>query len=165
MPNGFHDDCEPTPLNALACVRVRDLASLWSYLAFLHARPDRVRIRLVFLNQQLKLLVLLLRLQVKKLISPDALAASQQIHPHGHIQGAIQIDRTRKPVKQIQKWVGITKRKVQIAQIHVRQLRPLAPSTGEAQAHGLRVRESEAVFGQAVGVTGVHSPQRFGRIP
>lgn len=132
-------------------------------LAFLHARPDRVCIRLVFLNQQLKLPVVLLCLLVKKLISPDTLAASQHILPH--IQGAIQIVRTRKPVKQIQKWVGITKRKVQIAQIHIRKLCPLFPSNGEAQAHGLRVRESKALFGPAVWMTGVHSPQRFGRIP
>lgn len=164
MPNGCHDDSEPTPLNALVNVCV--CARVWvcvraSYLAFLHARPDRVCIRLIFLNQELKLPVVVLRLPVQTLISPDTLAASL---PRGHIQGAIQIVQTRKPVKQIQKWVGITKRKIQIAQIHVRQLCPLVPSIGEAQAHGLRVRESKAVFEQAVRVTGVHSPQRFGRI-
>lgn len=122
--------------------------------ALVHACPHRIYIRFIFLNHNLKLSICLLSFSVVVLVSLNALAASRYITARSHVQATGQIVRTRKPVKQIQKRVGITKRKIEIAQV------PL----GEARAHGFRVGESQAVFGEAVGVTSFKSPQRFGRI-
>lgn len=125
-----------------------------SYRALVHACPHRIYIRFIFLNHNLKLSICLLSFSVVELVSLNALAASRCITARSHVQATGQIVWTRKPVKQIQKRVGITKRKIEIAQV------PL----GEARAHGVRVGESQAVFGEAVGVTSFKSPQRFGRI-
>jgi len=123
----------------------------YAYRALFHACPHRIYIRFIFLNQKLKLLVFLLSSSVEALVSLNALAASRRI---SHVQATGQIVRTRKPVKQIQKRVGVTKGKIEIAQV------PL----GEARAHGFRLGESQAVFGEAVRVTSFKSPRRFGRI-
>lgn len=123
----------------------------YTYRALFHACPHRIYIRFIFLYQKLKLSVFLLSSSVVALVSLNALAASRRI---SHVQATGQIVRTRKPVKQIQKRVGVTKRKIEIAQV------PL----GEAWAHGFRLGESQAVFGDAVRMTSFKSPQRFGRI-
>lgn len=123
----------------------------YTYRALFHACPHRIYIRFIFLYQKLKLSVFLLSSSVVALVSLNALAASRRI---SHVQVTGQIVRTPKPVKQIQKRVGVTKRKIEIAQV------PL----GEARAHGFRLAESPAVFGEAVRMTSFKSQQRFGRI-
>lgn len=123
-----------------------------SYRAFIHACPHRIRVRFVFLNQELKLLVPLLSSPVEALVSPDAPGTRRHIEAAAHV-----VRRTRGPVKQIQKGVGITKGQVQITQV------PLG--VREAQTHSLGVRHREAAFGNTVGVTRLLSPQRCARIP
>lgn len=95
----------PFDARALSCMRPDPAPSpiRVPYLALLHARPDRVSVRLVLLHEQLELAVVVLRLLIQTLIRLHARAASQHVRPRGRVQGAVRHVRTREPVKQIQK--------------------------------------------------------------
>lgn len=97
-------------------------------------------------------MVPLLSSPIEALVSPDAPGTRRHIEAAAHV-----VHRTREPVKQIQKGVGITKGQVQITQI------PLG--VREARTRGLGVRHREAAFGNTVGVARLQSPQRCARIP
>lgn len=96
-------------------------------------------------------MVRLLSSPVEALVSLDAPGTRR------HVEAAAHVVRTREPVKQIQKGVGITKGQVQITQV------PLGVREARTRGHGVRHRE--AAFGDAVGVTRFQSPQRCARIP
>lgn len=113
-----------------------------AYLALLHARPHRISPRLVFLSQQLEVLVFLLGVLVVVLVRLDAPAASGRVAVAEHVEAAVQIVRTCRPVEQIQQRVGVTKGKVQIA--HIYSPRPLF--VGKVPAQIVGVCESEAVL-------------------
>lgn len=112
-----------------------------AYLALLHARPHRICPRLVFLSEELKVLVFLLGVLVVALVRLDAQTAAVRVAVAKRVEAAVQIVRTRRAVQQIQQGVGVTKGKVQIA--HIYSPRPL--SVGKAPAQLVGIQESKAV--------------------
>lgn len=135
----------PHPFCLFVCFFISFLAGFIclfaAYLALLHARPHRICPRLVFLTEELKVLVFLLGVLVVALVRLDAQTAAVRVAVAERVEAAVQIVRTRRAVQQIQQGVGVTKGKVQIA--HIYSPRPL--SVGKAPAQLVGIQESKAV--------------------
>lgn len=146
--DGHHIQSPPTPPVSLSS----------AYLALLNARPHRICPRVVFVGQQLEVLVLLLRVLVVALVRLHAQAAAGRVAQH--VEAAVQIVRTRRPVEQIQQRVGVTKGEVQIAHIYSRR----ALGVAEALAQVVGVCESEAVPRETIPAATFKTPHLFDRV-